>query len=76
MKRIFQRTPKIATRIIGNQSCGIPALYNRLMGTAKSKVNNPDKKLKSQGFLRECLLVSFVVTTYKPEQIVDIQAKT
>jgi hypothetical protein len=47
----------------------------RLIGTVNANVNNPDKKLKSHGFLMEYFEVNFVVITYNPEHIVDIQAK-
>ncbi len=45
---------------------GIPAPLNKAIGIVNNTMNSAQKKLKSQGFWMECLLVSFPVTASTP----------
>ena len=74
IQKILNKVEEIAAKIRGIQFIGIPALQIKAGGIVNNKVTKTKRKLKSQGFEIECLLVSLAVTTIKPEAIAPIQA--
>ncbi len=65
----------MAETMIGIQYVGILALFINANGTMRITPTSVHKKLKSQGFEMECLLVSLLMTIMSPEVSAAVQAK-
>ena len=65
----------MAETMMGTQYVGMLALFIIANGKIRITPTSVHKKLKSQGFEMECLLVSLLMTIMSPEVIAAVQAK-